>query len=272
MLAGVNPVIIRRLEEFPPTSKLDPETYGNHKSSITSAHIKQNLEGLTVDQALNSNKLFILDHHDMLMPYLNRINETSTKIYATRTLLFLKEDRTLKPIAIELSLPDPRGEEHGAVNQVYTPAEHGVQGSIWQLAKAYAAVNDSGVHQLISHFLNTHAVIEPFVIATNRQLSVMHPIHKLLSPHYRDTMNINALARHILINAGGILELTVFPGKYAMEMSSVVYKSWKFTEQGLPADLLKRYTLYIYIYMNLIITMFLYVYFFFGDQRSGSGG
>lgn len=240
MLAGVNPVIIRRLEEFPPTSKLDPETYGNHKSSITSAHIKKNLEGLTVDQALNSNKLFILDHHDMLMPYLNRINETSTKIYATRTLLFLKEDGTLKPIAIELSLPDPRGEEHGAVNQVYTPAEHGVQGSIWQLAKAYAAVNDSGVHQLISHFLNTHAVIEPFVIATNRQLSVMHPIHKLLSPHYRDTMNINALARHILINAGGILELTVFPGKYAMEMSSVVYKSWKFTEQGLPADLLKR--------------------------------
>lgn len=88
--------------------------------------------------------------------------------------------------------------------------------------------------------LNTHAVIEPFVIATNRQLSVLHPIYKLLHPHFRDTMNINALARQILINSGGVLERTVFPAKFSMEMSSFVYKNWVFTEQSLPADLLIR--------------------------------
>ncbi|KAL4642503.1 hypothetical protein ACB092_02G023500 [Castanea dentata] len=240
MLAGVNPVIISRLQEFPPTSNLDPKEYGIQNSAITEEHIEKNLNGLTVDQAIRNNRLFILDHHDALMPYLMRINSTTTKTYATRTLLLLQDNGTLKPLAIELSLPHPQGERHGSVSKVFTPAEEGVEGSVWQLAKAYAAVNDSGYHQLISHWLNTHAVIEPFIIATSRQLSVLHPIHKLLHPHFRDTMNINALARQILINSGGVLERTVFPAKYAMEMSAVLYKNWVFTEQALPNELLKR--------------------------------
>jgi len=88
--------------------------------------------------------------------------------------------------------------------------------------------------------LNTHAVVEPFIIATNRHLSVVHPIHKLLLPHYRDTMNINALARDSLINAGGIIESTFLLGKHSLELSAVIYKDWVFTDQGLPNDLLKR--------------------------------
>lgn len=88
------------------------------------------------------------------MPFLRKINSTSTKTYATRTLFLLQEDGTLKPLAIELSLPHPQGDSHGAVSKVFTPApeDAGVEGSIWQLAKAYAAVNDSGYHQLISHW------------------------------------------------------------------------------------------------------------------------
>ncbi|GAB4855547.1 hypothetical protein Ancab_024167 [Ancistrocladus abbreviatus] len=240
MLAGLNPVVIRLLEEFPPVSKLDRRIFGNQNSSITKEYIEENLDGLTIHESMKQKRLFILDHHDALMPYLRQINTTSTKTYATRTLVFLKDDGTLKPLAIELSLPHPEGDQFGAISKIFTPAQHGVEGSIWQLAKAYVAVNDSGYHQLISHWLHTHAVIEPFVIATNRQLSVLHPIHKLLKPHFRDTMNINALGRQLLINAGGALERTVYQGKYAMEMSAVLYKDWVFTEQALPRDLVKR--------------------------------
>ncbi|RID62660.1 hypothetical protein BRARA_E01718 [Brassica rapa] len=179
MLAGLNPV------EFPPKSNLDSTRYGNQHSSIREEHIKPHMNGLSVKEALGQNKLYILDHHDALMPYLTRINSTNTKTYATRTLLLLQEDGTLKPLAIELSLPHAQGESHGSVSKIFTPSEKGVDGTIWQLAKAYAAVNDSGYHQLISHWLQTHAVIEPFIIASNRQLSVVHPIYKLLHPHFR---------------------------------------------------------------------------------------
>ncbi|KAJ3672963.1 hypothetical protein LUZ60_006337 [Juncus effusus] len=241
MLAGVNPMVIRRLEEFPPLSKLDPRIYGNQTSTIKPAQIEMNMERFTVEEAMKENRLFILDHHDTFMPYLKDVNVLKGNfIYATRTLLFLKIDGTLKPLAIELSLPNPDGWACGPVSQVYTPCSYGVEGSMWQLAKAYAAVNDAAQHQLISHWLNTHAAMEPFVIATNRQLSVMHPINKLLNPHFRDTMNINALARQTLINAGGLFESTVFPGKYALEISSDVYKTWKLTDQSLPQDLLNR--------------------------------
>ncbi|XVF31339.1 hypothetical protein REPUB_Repub16aG0137300 [Reevesia pubescens] len=241
MLAGVNPVLISLLKEFPPASKLDSYLYGQQHSSITKKDIEHNLDGLSVEEAMRSNRLFILDHHDTVMPYLRRINQdTSAKTYASRTLLFLRGDGTLNPVAIELSLPHPEGDKFGVVSKVYTPAEHGIEGSLWQLAKAYVAVVDTGHHQLISHWLNTHAAMEPFVIATNRQLSVVHPIYKLLHPHFRYTMTINALARELLVNAGGVIEKTFYPGKYSMEMSSVVYKSWNFLDQALPNDLKKR--------------------------------
>ncbi|RZB97660.1 Seed linoleate 9S-lipoxygenase-2 isoform C [Glycine soja] len=205
MIAGVNPCVIRRL------------------------------------QAIKDQRLFILDHHDTFMPFLRRIDESkSSKAYATRTILFLKDDGTLKPLAIELSLPHPGQQQLGAYSKVILPANQGVESTIWLLAKAHVIVNDSCYHQLISHWLNTHAVIEPFVIATNRNLSILHPIYKLLFPHYRDTMNINALARQSLINADGFIEKTFLGGKYAVEISSSGYKNWVFLDQALPADLIKR--------------------------------
>ncbi|XP_050908346.1 linoleate 9S-lipoxygenase, partial [Lathyrus oleraceus] len=173
-------------------------------------------------------------------PFLRKINATDTKTYATRTIIFLQNDGTLKPLAIELSKPHPQADSFGPVSKVYMPVSEGVEASIWFLAKAFVVVNDATHHQLCSQWLNTHAVVEPFIIATNRHLSVVHPIHKLLLPHYRDTMNINVLARNVLVNAEGIIESTFLGGAYFVEMSSFVYKDWVFTEQGLHHDLLKR--------------------------------
>ncbi|KMT13762.1 hypothetical protein BVRB_4g081380 [Beta vulgaris subsp. vulgaris] len=241
MLAGINPLVIRRLEEFPPLSKLDPRAYGNQNSSITKEFIEEYLDGLTVLEAIQSNRMFILDHHDTIMPYLREINtDTSSKVYATRTLLLLKDDGTLKPLVIELSKPHPEGDQFGAISELYKPANDGVEASLWLLAKTYVVVSDSAYHQLISHWLHTHAVIEPFIIATNRQLSALHPVYKLLHPHFRDTMPVNTIARQIALNADGLFEAAVFPRKYVGQWTSQMYKNWVFTEQALPRDLIKR--------------------------------
>lgn len=240
MVAGVNPCVIRLLQEFPLKSTLDTVVYGDQSSTITKEQLETNLGELTVEQALNGKRLFVLDYHDAFMPYLERIN-INAKAYATRTILFLKDDGTLKPIAIELSVPHSNGVQYGAESKVILPAEDGsVESTIWLLAKAHVIVNDSCYHQLMSHWLNTHAVMEPFIIATNRHLSVLHPINKLLYPHFRDTININGQARQALINAEGIIEQTFLPGPSSVEISSAVYKNWVFTDQALPADLIKR--------------------------------
>lgn len=59
-----------------------------------------------VEHAFADRRLFILDYYDAFMAYLTKTNELpSAKAYATRTFLFLKDDGTLKPLAIELSKP-----------------------------------------------------------------------------------------------------------------------------------------------------------------------
>ncbi|KAI3924522.1 hypothetical protein MKW92_013306 [Papaver armeniacum] len=96
-------------------------------------------------------------------------------------------------------------EIHGAVNRSHQ-SKQVCRGFNLANGQSFAAVNDSSCHQLISHWLMTHAAIEPVIIATNRQLSALHPIYKLLQPHFRDTMNINAIARELLISEGGYVE------------------------------------------------------------------
>lgn len=239
-IAGVNPVNIEKLKVFPPISKLDPQIYGPQESALKEEHILSQLNGMTVQEAINEDKLFIIDYHDIYLPFLEGINALDgRKSYATRTIFFLTPRGSLKPVAIELSLP-PAGPSSRS-KRVVTPPVDATTHWMWQLAKAHVCSNDAGVHQLVNHWLRTHANMEPFILAAHRQLSAMHPIYKLLDPHMRYTLEINALARQSLINADGVIENCFTPGRYAMEISSAAYKDfWRFDMDSLPADLIRR--------------------------------
>ncbi|CAL0304187.1 unnamed protein product [Lupinus luteus] len=240
-LAGLNPCCIELITEWPLKSKLDPAIYGPAESAITTEIVEQAIRGfMTVEEAIKQKKLFILDYHDLLLPVVEKVRELEGRtLYGSRTVFFLNSDSTLRPIAIELTRPPINGEPQW--KEVFTPAWHSTSVWLWRLAKAHVLAHDSGYHQLVSHWLRTHCATEPYIIATNRQLSAMHPIYRLLHPHFRYTMEINALAREALINANGTIESSFSPGKYSILLSSIAYdKQWQFDLQALPADLINR--------------------------------
>ncbi|XP_042472154.1 linoleate 13S-lipoxygenase 2-1, chloroplastic-like [Zingiber officinale] len=240
-LAGFNPLSIQLVTEFPLASKLDPSIYGPPESLITAELIEREIKGvMTVDEALEQKKLFILDYHDLLLPFVHKVRELEdSTLYASRTLFFLTQESTLRPIAIELTRP--ASSKQPQWRQVFTPCWEATGFWLWRLAKAHVAVHDSVYHQLVSHWLRTHCCVEPYIIAANRQLSQMHPIYRLMHPYFRYTMEINAFARASLINANGIIEQTFSPGKYSLELSSAAYdKLWRFDMEALPADLIRR--------------------------------
>ncbi|KAI7726207.1 hypothetical protein M8C21_008551, partial [Ambrosia artemisiifolia] len=206
-LAGLNPYSIQLVTEWPLMSKLDPEVYGPAESAITKEIVEQEIKGfMTLDEALEQKKLFVLDYHDLLLPYVNKVREIEgTTLYGSRTLMFLTSTGTLRPLAIELTCPPNNGKPQ------------------WK------------------HVLRTHGATEPYIIATNRHLSKMHPIQQLLCPHLRYTMQINSLARLALINAGGTIDTSFSLRKYAMQLSSDAYaQQWRFDHEALPADLISR--------------------------------
>ncbi|KAJ7950556.1 Lipoxygenase [Quillaja saponaria] len=205
-LAGINPSSIQL--EWPLKSKLDPKIYGPAESAITKELTEKEIKIFYCNCA----KVVILDYDDLLLPYVSKVRELKdTVLYGSWTLFFLTEEGTLRPLAIELTRP--KIGDKSQWKQVFTPSWSSTEEWLWRLAKAHVLAHDSGHHQLISHWLRTHCAAEPYVIATNRQLSVIHPIYRLLDPHFRFTMEINAFARESLINANGIIESTFSPGK-----------------------------------------------------------
>ncbi|XP_024985792.1 linoleate 13S-lipoxygenase 2-1, chloroplastic-like [Cynara cardunculus var. scolymus] len=242
-LAGLNPCGIHLVKEWPLKSKLDPEVYGPPESAITKEIVEHVIGGfIPLEQALERKKLFIIDYHDILLPYVNKVREIKdmkTTLYGSRLLMFLTPTGTLRPVAIELVRPPGNGKPQW--KQAFTPSWDSTAAWLWKLAKVHFLAHDTGIHQLVSHWLRTHCCTEPYIIACNRQLSAMHPIYRLLHPHFRYTMEINALARESLINCGGIIESCFSPGKYSIELSSIAYgQLWRFDQEGLPADLISR--------------------------------
>lgn len=245
-LAGINPCTIAALKELP------------KGSAICNNHIKGDLQGDDTLESLmeaaasgkSKPRLFLIDYWALGefwdgdgndKPDSNMVQHVGRAIFYLRRRevngKLTEDDEALVPVAIELASPLNRA---GAVYSRSELVADPKTVVIWRLAKAVFKSLDSSYHQLVSHFLRSHACMEPFLIAMRRHMSFMHPVHKLMLPHFRYTMHINANARVTLINAGGFIENNFSAGKFGMRLTSVVYKSWRFRTQALPEDLKAR--------------------------------
>lgn len=221
VLAGQNPFVIRALTAD------DLAAFAVRDSDTATF-----LEGRTLKQGIAEGRLWVLDHHTDYLGYVKQVAalKDNSVLYAGRCIFYTRNSGVTVPVSIELETVDQP-------LRVYTP---NLSAEVWLLAKLVIASLDSGVHQLISHWMRTHACVEPYIIATRRELSSLNPVFKLLEPHFRYTMRINANARKVLINGGGIVEQSFTPGRYCMALSASAYGSWRFDEQGVPHDLQKR--------------------------------
>lgn len=75
----------------------------------------------------------------------------------------------------------------------------------------------------------------------HRNLSVVHPLYKLLHPHFRYQLAINCLARGRLLVEGGLLpENASLTYPSMVEVLKRSYGQWKFDAQSLPQMLATR--------------------------------
>ena len=102
-------------------------------------------------QAIKQKKLFMIDYHDLLLPYVKKVRQIKgTTLYGSRALFFLTPIGTLKPVAIELARPPMDGKPQW--KEAYSPGFDATSVWLWKLAKAHFLAHDSGFHQLVSHW------------------------------------------------------------------------------------------------------------------------
>uniref|UniRef100_A0A4W2GYV8 arachidonate 12-lipoxygenase n=1 Tax=Bos indicus x Bos taurus TaxID=30522 RepID=A0A4W2GYV8_BOBOX len=189
-LNGANPMLLRRSTSLPSRLVLPPEM----------EDLKTQLE-----KELQTGSLFEADFSllDGVKP--NVIIFKQQYVAAPLVMLKLQPDGRLLPMVIQLQPP-----RNGCPPPVlFLPSDPPMA---WLLAKTWVRSSDFQLHQLQSHLLRGHLIAEVISVATMRSLPSLHPIYKLLIPHFRYTMEINVLARSNLVSKWGIFDLVVSTG------------------------------------------------------------
>ncbi|XP_072227617.1 hydroperoxide isomerase ALOXE3-like [Leuresthes tenuis] len=176
--------------------------------------------------------IFLVDYRLLDGLTANTVNAKQNYLVAPLVLLHLNSNSQMMPIAIQLK------QAPAETNPVFVPQDLEAD---WLTAKTFVRSADFSDHELRSHFLRTHVMSELFAMATLRSLPMVHPLYKVLVPHFRFTLEIDTLARQLLLSDGGTLrEYTAVGGAATLEFLQRASASLTYQDLCLPDDITGR--------------------------------
>ncbi|CAB3985700.1 allene oxide synthase-lipoxygenase -like [Paramuricea clavata] len=222
-LNGCNPCVIERCSQLP---KNFPVTHDMVKKFLD--------RDMTLTEEIKEGHVYIVDYKELEGIKRNGEDGNSNLCYAAvpLCLFYVKRSGDLVPIAIQLY------QQPSESNPIWTPDDGQYD---WLLARMWFRNADHQVHQMATHLLKTHLVIEAFCVASWRQLPSIHPVFQLLFPHIRSVVAINTIGRNELVAKGGIVDKTLsIGGGGHIQLLEKTYKDFKFDMLCLPAMLKNR--------------------------------
>ncbi|KAK7168460.1 hypothetical protein R3I94_002509 [Phoxinus phoxinus] len=183
-LNGLNPMMIQRCSTLP------------EKFPVTDDMVRDSLRGSSLQQEMEKGNIFLCDYKMLDGLVGNVVNDRQQYLTAPLVLLYCSPYGRMLPIAIQLR------QQPSKDNPIFLPTDSKAD---WKLAKIFVRNAEFGVHEIDFHLLRTHLLAEVFTVATLRNLPSPHPLHKLLFPHIRYTLQINIMARNQLISMDGTL-------------------------------------------------------------------
>ncbi|XP_059213134.1 hydroperoxide isomerase ALOXE3-like [Centropristis striata] len=219
-LNGVNPTMIKRCSELPPNFP------------VTEDMVKPFLEeGSSLKKEMKKGNIFLYDQKKMdgITPRDN--NGETLHVTACLGLFYMNPANKLMPIAIQLH------QQPSEENPIFLPSDSETD---WLLAKMFLKNADSMDHESVHHTLNTHFLADVFAVAVMRSFSVIHPLYKLLIPHFRYTLFVNIGARKIVLGPEGILRLCSLGHEGMTELMKRGFPETTYSSLCLPENITAR--------------------------------
>lgn len=199
---------------------------------------------ITLNQAIREHRLYVVDYTQLATATSDPLHGKPRYPVAPIALFYWNPNPppgfppkgALQPVAIQL------GQAHDAeTSPVFTPNDFAKAGDAnglkWRIAKYAVNVAAAIQHEAVAHLGACHLIIEPMVVAANRQLAEGHPLLKLLLPHFRFTININDDAIHSLIVPGGVVACNVgIAIESTLNLVSEAHRAWRW-DDNVPARL-----------------------------------
>ncbi|XP_047429793.1 hydroperoxide isomerase ALOXE3-like [Mugil cephalus] len=220
-LNAVNPNVIERCSELP------------KNFVVTEEMVKPFLkEGSSLKKEMEKGNIFIRDQK-IIDGISTRKLENGDPLHMTVgfCLFYMNPENKLMPIAIQLN------QQPSEQNPIFLPSDLETD---WLLAKLFFKSSDMMEYEAVHHLMNTHFLAEVFAVATLRCFPVIHPLYKLLIPHFRYTIHINIVGRPELFGPEGILTMSSLGYDGLMELMGKHLSEMTYSSLCLPENITAR--------------------------------